>query len=248
MIQLLSAILLILLSVFPFFAEAAPYQVVDVAGGGNIIGKVTYSGDEYPPRLYPIAKDGDTCGTGFREVEFVKVQKNGTLTNVVVYLEKVKAGKPFPAVIEEPKIDQKNCRFSPHLQVMRNGDTVQINNSDPVTHNVHTYEIIGSAKRTVFNINQPPELKVLNKQVKLRRGNAMKVECDAHDFMHGFVFVAKNPYYALVDENGHFNIDNVPPGTYTVNAWHGILGEKEDEVTIASGDSVSIDFDFDLEF
>ncbi len=72
----------------------------------------------------------------------------------------------------------------------------------------------------------------------------MKVECDAHDFMHGFVFVAKNPYYAKVAEDGTFSIDNVPPGKYTIKAWHGTLKDQKSKIEVAAGGTANVDFTF----
>lgn len=130
------------------------------------------------------------------------------------------------------------------MSVVVNGPDLKVHNLDPVAHNVHTFELIGSAKRTAFNVNQPDQGSVLTKKVRLRRGNAMKVECDQHDFMHGFVFVAKNPYYAVVSEDGSFTIDGIPPGTYTAKAWHGTLGVQEAILEIESGGSAALDFEF----
>ncbi|HFE31960.1 MAG TPA: hypothetical protein ENJ17_01480 [Gammaproteobacteria bacterium] len=225
----------------PLTAGAAAYKVVDVTNGGTITGKVTFSGSDPAPKIYPITKDNDTCGTGNREIDFVRVT-NGALNDSVVYLKKVKSGKDFPAELNKPEVDQKKCNFIPFLSVMKNKDKLAVHTSDPVLHNIHTYELIGKAKKTVFNVSQPPELTVINKTVKLKRGTSMKLECDAHDFMHGYVFVAKNPYFAVVKEDGSFVIDNVPPGKYKIAAWHGFLGEKKGKVTVDAGGTATIDF------
>ncbi|MDQ7071784.1 MAG: hypothetical protein Q9M48_13800 [Rhodobacterales bacterium] len=114
-------------------------------------------------------------------------------------------------------------------------------NSDHTLHNIHTYEQIGKARRTVMNVSQPNAGDVVTKEVKLRRGNGMKVECDAHDFMHSFVYVAKNPYFSVVDETGAFSISDIPAGTYEVMMWHGALGEIEvGEITIEAGGEVTM--------
>lgn len=224
-------------------ASALAYQVVPVDNGGRISGKVTFQGKDPAPRLYTVAKDADTCGTGTRSIDFVRVN-NGALSDAVVYLYKVKSGKNFPADIANAKLNQEKCAFTPFLGVMKNGDQLTVNNADSVLHNIHTYEIIGRAKKTVFNISQPGDLKTIRKQVKLKRGTAMKVECDAHDFMHSFIFVAKNPYFAVVGEDGRFSIDDVPPGNYKIRAWHGTLGEKKGTVTVKTGGTAHIDFVF----
>lgn len=239
----ITTITLLAAASLPLAAGAAAYKVVDVANGGSISGKVSFSGTDPAPKIYAITKDNDTCGTGNREIDFVRVT-NGALNDTVVYLKKVKSGKDFSADIDKPSINQKKCGFIPFLSVMKNKDKLEVRNSDPVLHNIHTYEIIGKAKKTVFNISQPPELTTINKTVKLKRGTSMKLECDAHDFMHGFVFVAKNPYFAVVKEDGSYLIDNVPPGKYKIIAWHGFLGEKKGKVTVDAGGKASVDFTY----
>jgi hypothetical protein len=221
---------------------AATYKVTEVADGGSITGKVAFSGKDEAPKVYGITKDNDVCGTGNREIDYVKVN-NGALGDVVVYLDKVKEGKDFEADAAGGNLDQKGCEFSPFLQVMKNDGKLEVKNSDPVLHNIHTYEIMGRAKKTVFNISQP-DPNTIHKSVKLKRGDAMKIECDAHDFMHGFVFVAKNPYYAIVGADGSYSIDNIPAGKYTVKAWHGKLKEQKTKVDVAAGAAAEANFDF----
>jgi len=231
---------LLLSLVLPVTAHAAPYKVAEVKDGGSISGKVTFSGKDPAPRIYNIAKDNEVCGTGDREVDYVKVS-NGGLSDVVVYLDKVKTGKDFAN--GSGKLDQKGCEFTPFLQVMVNKKKLDIINSDPVMHNIHTYELIGRTKRTVINISQPDQGSI-TKKIKLRRGDAMKIECDAHDFMHGFVFVTRHPYYALVGKDGSFTIDDIPAGKYTIKAWHGSLGEQKSKVTVSANGKVSVNFAF----
>lgn len=241
--KLSTVITLLVAACLPLSASAAAYKVVDVSNGGTITGKVNFSGKDPDPKIFTITKDNDTCGTGERTIDFVRVT-NGALNDTVVYLKKMKSGKAFPASLDKREIDQKKCGFMPFLSVMKNKDKLAVHNSDPVLHNIHTYEIIGKAKKTVFNVSQPPELKTINKTVKLKRGTSMKLECDAHDFMHGYVFVAKSPYFAVVKDDGSFSIDNVPPGTYKIIAWHGFLGEQKGKVTVAAGGKASVDFTF----
>ncbi len=231
-----------LVCALPLTATAARYKVAEVANGGTITGKVSFSGDDPAPEVYAINKDNDVCGTGSRKIDYIKVN-DGALNDVVVYLDRVKEGKAFPDGAGD--IDQKGCAFRPFLQVMVNTREVDVLNSDPVNHNIHTYELIGRARRTVFNISQREQGSKVTKTVRLRRGKAMKIECDVHDFMHGFVFVARNPYYAVVDENGRFNIDGVPPGTYTLKAWHGTLGEEKGKVTVEAGGTATVNFTFE---
>jgi hypothetical protein len=230
----------------PLSGHAAAYKEAAVSNGGTITGKVSFSGKDAPAKVYKITKDNEVCGEGNREIDYVKVN-NGALNDVVVYLEKVKSGKPFPADVGDVEIQQKGCEFKPFLQVMKNGNKLSAINDDPVLHNIHTYELMrGDAKgpkKTGFNVSQP-NTGTVTKTVKNKRGPALKIECDAHDFMHSFVFVAKNPYYAVVNDDGTFTIDNVPPGKYTIKAWHGILKNQKGKVEVAANGSATVDFTF----
>ncbi len=238
-----SFLIAVMASALSLSLHAATYTVEEVKDGGTITGKVSFSGDDPPPKTYTITKDPETCGTGDRLIDFVKVN-NGALNDVVVYLEKVKSGKPFPESEANGDIDQKGCEFHPFLQVMHNDHEISVLNSDPVSHNIHTYELIGRAKKTVFNVSQPDKGSLIKKNVKLKRGTVMKVECDQHDFMHSFVFVAKNPYYAVVKEDGTFSIEGVPPGNYKLVAWHGFLGDEKTKVKVETGKILTANFEF----
>ncbi len=222
--------------------QAGKYKVIDVKDGGTITGKVTFVGDDPAPKVYAITKDPKTCGTGDREIDFVKV-KDGMLNDAVVYLSKVKKGKDFPADIQVGGVNQEGCAFEPFIQILKNEGEFVAKNSDPVSHNIHTYEMMGRAKKTIFNISQPDKGEVI-KKIKLKRGDSMKIECDQHDFMHGFAFVAKNPYFALVAEDGTYKIENVPPGKYKIKAWHGTLGEKKSKVEVTAGGEATADFEY----
>ena len=222
-------------------AEAAKYKEIEVTNGGTITGKVTVDPAKAETESFLISKDPEVCGSGERKVHWVRVN-GGALLDAVVYLEKVKAGKPFAKKLKTLKIDQKGCAFFPFLGVMANGGHLEAVNSDPVTHNIHTYELIGRARRSVINVSQSEQGNTIDKKIKLRRGVAMKVECDVHNFMHGFVFVAKNPYYAVVDDKGEFTIEGVPPGTYKIKSWHGRLGEQDAKVEVAAGARAEVNF------
>ncbi len=236
----LSSMAILVAATFALPAQAA-YQEITVSDGGTISGTVSFTGKDPAPQIYAVTKDNDVCGTGDRKIDFVNV-KNGALMDVVVYLKKVKKGKKF--VQKSLKINQKGCEFLPFTSIMTNNQNFSALNSDPVLHNIHTYEIMGRAKKTVMNISQPDQGSNVKEKVKLRRGISMKVECDAHDFMHSFVFVAKNPYYARVDENGRYTIDHVPAGKYKISAWHGTLKNQKSKTTVTAGGTTTVNFTF----
>ncbi len=225
-------------------AQAAKYKEVEVAGGGVIVGAVSAGDNQAVTKSFTISKDTNICGEGTRDVDFVRVNE-GMLLDTVVFLKGVKEGKAFPEELAGLTLVQEGCRFSPALGVMRNKGELTAINADATLHNIHTYEQIGTARRSVINVSQPNKGDEVTKTIKLRKGDGMKVECDAHDFMHGFVFVAKNPYFSVVDENGSFVISDVPPGKYKLMAWHGFLGEIEaGEVEVSEGGEVTVNLSY----
>lgn len=225
-------------------AQAAKYKEMDVKDGGSFSGKVAAGAAAAKNKSFTISKDPQICGEGNREVALVEIN-NGTVKNAVVYLYKVKAGKAFPDALKTVKLDQKGCAFLPAFSVMANKGKLTAVNSDGTLHNIHTYELIGKARRTVMNVSQPSKGDTVTKKVKMRKGSGMKIECDAHDFMHAYMFVAKNPYFAVVDDKGGFKIDNIPAGKYKVRLWHGFLGEiKGGEIEVKAGADAKLDLSF----
>ncbi len=226
-------------------AGAKGYNEVDVSNGGSFVGTVAAGDAEADTRSYTISKDPEICGEGTREVPFVEINADGKLMNAVVFLHEVEEGKAFDPSMMNLTLDQKGCEFSQVLGVMTNKGELTATNSDMTLHNIHTYELIGKARRTVMNVSQPSMGDTVTKKVKLRKGNGMKVECDAHDFMHSFVFVAKNPYFSVVDESGAFSIGDIPAGSYEVIMWHGFLGEVEvGEITVDAGGEVNMELSY----
>lgn len=218
-------------------ATAQSYQP-GAAGGGSISGKVTFKGTVPAAKKLPITKDNSVCGSGEREIVEVNA-RSGNLAGAVVYVSKIATGKPWGS-IEKAVLDQKGCRFAPDVIVVKKDGDLTVRNSDPVLHNIHTYEIIGTVRRTMFNVGQPDKGD-LKQPIKVRRSNAVKIECDAHDFMHAWAFAAESPYVAVTREDGSFAIDGLPDGSYEVKAWHPVLGEKSAQITVKGATSASFD-------
>ena len=229
---------------FSAMAEAAKYKEVDVKDGGSLSGKVAAGSTAAKTKSYTISKDPQICGEGNRDVQIVEI-KDGVVKNSVVYLHKVKEGKAFPKELMKVSLDQKKCAFEPAFSVMANKGELTAVNSDGTLHNIHTYELIGKARRTLMNVSQPSKGDTVTKKVKMRKGTGMKIECDAHDFMHAYMFVASSPYFSVVNEKGEFKIDNVPAGEYDVRLWHGFLGEtKVGKIKITAGGDTKKDLSF----
>lgn len=220
---------------------AGAYEVIAVPGGGRIAGKVLFKGPAPAPRVLPINKDNQVCGAGNREIVEVAV-RNGGLKGAVVFIEKIEKGKAW-GDLERPLLDQKGCRFVPETLLVRKAADLTVRNSDPVLHNIHTYEIIGKVRRTMFNVGQPDKGD-MKQPIKVRRSNVVKIECDAHDFMHAWAFASEHPYAAVSREDGSFTLDDLPAGNYEVKAWHPILGEKSATVSVKAGATAGAAFEF----
>jgi hypothetical protein len=217
------------------------YEVAPVSGGGKVAGKVTFKGAAPAPKSLPITKDNAVCGSGNREIVEVSA-KGGNLAGAVVYVAKVGKGKAW-GDLDKALLDQKGCRFTPAVLVVQRDAELTIRNSDPVLHNIHTYEIIGNVRRTMFNVGQPDKGDI-KQAVKMKRSSVVKIECDAHDFMHAWAFAAEHPYVAVTKEDGTFTIDNLPPGDYELKAWHPVLGEKSAALSVKAGAAASAAFEF----
>ncbi len=241
-----------LIAVSPGIGEAAKkkYKEVAVADGGTIKGKVTFEGplpDDAIERIL-ITQNPEVCGTGEREVVWVDV-KDGALRGVFVFIHKIEEGKKWA----KPEggtylIAQKGCRFRPWAQVIKPGP-ITIRNSDPgVLHNINTREMIGVekgrvVKRTMFNFGQPDPGDI-EQQIKPRRSHFIAINCEAHNFMFGFMMAPKHPYAVVVKEDGSYSLDNIPPGKYTLKAWHPRFGVKKTKVTVPAGGTVDANFAF----
>ena len=211
------------------------YQEAALTGGGLIQGKVTYNGSIKKKTVLP-TKDKRVCGK-VRKEPLIVVGDGGAVKDSVVYLKGVGAGKPWPEMMTRvPVLDQESCKFHPHVQVARQG-SLDIVNSDPVLHNTHGYY----GKRTAFNVALPEQDQKVTKVLK--QPGTVKVDCDAHGWMLGWVHVVDNPYFFQTGEDGTFSITDVPPGEYTLAVWQEWLGETEFPVTVTAGGTIELDVD-----
>jgi plastocyanin len=204
---------------------------------GDIVGKVKYAGNAPAPAKIAVTKDQAVCGKVEHLEESLLVAPDKGLKNAVINVTDPKDGKKM-TVASNPTIDQNGCRFLPRVQIVPAGQSIDIINDDGILHNIHTW----SKVNTPFNRAQPKFLKKMT--FKVDKPENIKISCDVHSWMQGYLVVADHPYYALSDDKGGFKIANVPAGTYTLRYWHEKLGEQTKQVTVPATGSVTADFEF----
>jgi hypothetical protein len=207
------------------------YEVAAVSDGGSIKGKVLYDGPVPTKKVIP-TKDKSVCGEIREEPEIVVGADKGVLDSVV-YLKDVQKGKAWQKPAKPPEIVNRKCVFEPRVQALPVGSLVIVN-ADPVMHNTHGF----LGKATVFNVALP--MKDQRIERKLTKPGLMRVECDAHGWMLAWIYAAENPYYAVTGKDGTFEIADVPPGSYTLVAWHELTGETETPVTVKAKEAADV--------
>ena len=220
----LSAVALV--ATLSLVTAAAGYEATDVGNGGSISGEVKYNGTPPAPEKVAVTKDNEVCGKEKTSPDLV-VGANKGIQNVVVRLTDIQKGKKLEPAASNPVFDQKNCEYNPHVLAFPAGSTVDILNSDGILHNVHTT----STANPSFNQAQPKFKKKIETKVE-KPEFPIKVQCDAHGWMHAWWVSEDHPYYAVTDANGAFKLSDVPPGDYQLEAWHEILGKQTQKVTV----------------
>lgn len=208
------------------------------AGTGSIKGRVHLSG-KLPGN--PIIRMGidpmcSKVNAGKRVLqEYVVATADGSLANVFLNLKGNVPQTPVPTL--PVTLDQRGCLFYPRVVGLRVGQTLQVKNSDAFLHNAHAL----SGKDQGFNVGQPTAGNVYNWKAKTEEV-MLHLKCDIHTWMNAYVGVVTNPYFAVSDTMGTFLIDKVPPGTYTLQAWHERFGMLTKSVTVKAGSAATVDF------
>jgi len=156
------------------------------------------------------------------------------LSNVVVYIERVE--RTFHPPKEAAIMNQQNLTYVPHVLPILVGTTVDFVNSDGLLHNLHAF----MRGETLFNIATPKFLK--KKSIVFQKEGPVLLLCDVHREMSAYIMVLQNPFFALTNEEGDFTIKDVPPGSYTVKAWHENLKPQSQEVKLMEGQTAMIHF------
>jgi plastocyanin len=209
-------------------------------GAATLSGVVKFHGAALPPTRLQMVGDPSCTKAHPSPVmsEEVVTDTSGDLANVVVYISDGLGDRTFDPPSEPAVLEQKGCLYEPHVIAMRNGQTLKVVNADSTTHNIHPTP----ANNREWNKSQPPGLAI--EETFARQEVAIPVKCNVHPWMKSYVAVVKNPYFAVSGKNGAFEIKNLPPGTYTVQAWHEKLGTKSQQVSVGANENKTLEFDF----
>src|SRR5258706_8387723 len=208
-------------------------------GAGTVTGKVTYTGTPAKPKPIDMSKE-PTCAAQHATPQMTENAVTGpgnTLEYVVVYIsEGAPAESSAPST---PAVyDQKGCHYTPHVLPMQVNQELKVTNSDQTSHNIHPLAKVNRE----WNKSQPPGTPPLSE--KYDKEEFIPVKCNVHPWMRGYFAVLKTSHYAISAGDGKFTLPNLPPGKYTLTAWHEDYGTQTADVTIAGGEAKDVDFTF----
>ena len=220
------------------FALMAPLLVVGlgvaVADDGSVKGTVVFNGEAPAPEKLEITKDQEKCGTEKLSESLVVSASKGVKWAVVTLVGADSSAAPE---LPEATLDQNGCQFIPHVVVVPRSADLPVKNSDGILHNVHTY----SEKNPPLNKAQPGFRKVMS--LNFGEDELIKVTCDAHPWMAGWIMVTENRFVTVTDDDGAFQLDGIPAGSYELKLWHETLGEQSQMVSITAGGSTDVKFE-----
>jgi carboxypeptidase family protein len=207
------------------------------ASSGTVSGKVTYTGT--PPKMKPIdmAKEPSCAAQHATPVttENVVTGLGNALQHVVVYISAGDQGSSVDTQVV--RFDQKGCQYIPHVGVMQVNLPLEVHNNDQVSHNMQAVAKVNRG----WNKAQLPGMVVRATFVK---PEFIPVKCDEHPWMHAYFVVLGTSHYAVTDDDGGFSLKGLPPGKYTVTAWHEQFGTESQDVTISGSETKTISFVF----
>lgn len=238
MAKFMRILILLAFLCLPFVSHA--YDAVEVKNGGDIEGVVTFTGATLPKdETLNLSSDMEYCGKTLPAERFL-ISADKRIKNVVVFLEGVKSGKAAPR--ETVTVTNLKCSFVPHVSVGFKGNKFISKNDDPL---LHTFDIHASLDgKELYHVGLHEKGSAVTKT--LTKTGLMEISCYIHPWQHAYVYVFDYPYAAVTNERGEFVIRDIPPGTYTVEAWHEALGKIElKDTTVEGGVTNKIKFQYD---
>lgn len=219
---------------------AKNYTTIDWANSGTISGTIHFAGK--PPQRIPIDMAQDpACSLAPTNLTEQYVIENGGLDDVFVAIQNGLGDKAYAPPSMPVVMDQKGCRFVPHIIGVMAGQPIKFTNSDATMHNIHMVPTL-STNQTV-DISQPPngpgDTRTLSTPELM-----IPVRCNNHPWMEGFINVVSNPFYSVSEDGGHFTIKGVPPGNYTLVTDHQVLGKQTATVTVTPQHTTVVDITY----
>ena len=224
-----------------FLLSCAPFPLLAGPAGTRVVGKVTLNGSLAKPKPFDLSKEPACARIHAADPLFPETVLTGpgnSLRNVVVYIS---TGAPYPGPVPSTPVlfDQQGCHYTTHVLVFRVGQEVKISNSDPLSHNIHTLAKVNRE----WNKIQPPGTPPF--AYSYESEEFIPVKCNIHPWMQGYFAVLRTPYFAVTGDDGDFSLGDLPPGRYTVTAWHETLGTQSQEIEIrSSGEPQTLNFTF----
>ncbi len=207
----------------------------------SISGTITYDGKA--PKFKPIKMDADPMCVAKHSGEVMPqsliLGEGNTMGNVFVHVTGGLPNKTFEAPAEPVTLDQKGCLYEPHILGVMVGQPVKILNPDGTLHNVHAISKVNPE----FNLAMPKFRKETTKTFE-KAEFMFPIKCDVHPWMVAWVSVMEHPYFSVTKEDGQFTLDNLPAGTYEIEAWHEKLGTKKMSITLTGDETKEADFTF----
>jgi hypothetical protein len=210
------------------------------AKGVKLTGRVTFQGPVPARRVVNMGKDAKCVEIhGDKRVldEELIVSGGGGVENAFVSILRGAPKMNYPMPEQPAVLDQKGCMYHPRVQGVRIGQRLLVANDDPVTHNVRSFPVFNRA----FNFGQPPDTEP-RERVFERAERAVEVQCDFHSWMHAYIFVMDHPFFDVSKDDGTYAIVGLPPGEYTLEAWHEKLGRQRKTITVSNSDLVDVSF------
>jgi plastocyanin len=223
---------LVVLSLLYIYAEVANGQT-----SGTISGKVTLMGTPAKPQVINMSQDSECVKLNPKQrmTEDTVVGPGNTLKNVVVFIS---AGAPATSSppTAHATLNQQDCHYTTRVLALQVGEEVKITNSDPLTHNIHPMPVTNREWNKVQIKGSPPLTSSFDKP------EFIPVKCNLHHWMRAYFAVMGTSYFAVTGEDGSFTLPELPPGKYTLTAWHETYGTRNQEITVAAGQHMTVDF------
>jgi len=214
---------------------------VQMASAGDITGKITLKGTAPAEKDITPLKEDANCGKFHSEMpktRFYAVGADGALADVIVSVQGI-SGKSTGASAAPLVLDQKGCEYIPSIFAAQTGQKLNIKNSDPVLHNVHTQPVAASGNKESNNAQMAGSADIT---ITFEKAEPfLKFKCDVHPWMFAWVSVFDHPYFAVSGKDGTFKIANVPAGKYKIEAAHRKAGAVVQEIEVKDGEAAKVD-------